>query len=339
MIKPGYNIFKDEKHNVFQIRSKSEIILAEFHGDQEREIFEEIANFLEEGKNFESIAALEKHFENRYPKDKVLAVLSEMKMFDLLEEETIKETFTENLKTQLKFWDAGLQGNEYGSNSVTTQNKIRQCKLTIIGDSILSELMQRKAVESGFENTYKDKYIGQKNNIEIKELIDSSDFLIVDAENWNPSFLEDFNKIAYENNKPWILTRGMEGTKGSIGPLFTGKDSGCYQCLINRLKSNMEFFPYFEEYEKYLKKKKQTAISSGGPSAIYDVLASIALLESIKYITGWAIPVIYRAFIVIDIFAYDFKIHPFLKSPVCPVCFPKIDFKLAPWLEPLHIKK
>lgn len=337
MIKTGYDVFEDEKHNVFQIRSKSEIILAEFNSDDEREIFKEIAQFLEDGNNFESLSALEMHFESRYSKDKILSVFNELKAFNLIDEEKVKEVYADNLKAQMKFWDTASHA-KYALNGTHAQTKIKNTRLTILGNSMFSQLLYRKACESGFENLFNDKLITPKDDSQIKELVVSSDFLIVDAEDWSPSFLEEFNRVAYENNRPWILSRGIEGTRGSVGPLFAGKDTGCYQCLISRLKSNMEFLPYFEEYEKYLKLKKKSAISSGGLTATYDVLASLALLESIKFVTGWAVPVIYKAFIVIDVYDYDFKIHPFLKSPVCPVCFPKIDFKLSPWLEPLYVK-
>jgi hypothetical protein len=72
---------------------------------------------------------------------------------------------------------------------------------------------------------------------------------------------------------------------------------------------------------------------------MFDMLSSICILETIKYVTGWAVPTLYKSVLTFDLFDYDFKTHTVLKAPGCSVCGPVVDFSPAVWLEPVTLDK
>ena len=338
MIKNTYDIFEDEKLGVFQIRSKGDVIIAEFNDEEEKNIFRDIIQYLQLTAETNLIDLYNLLLEREHDKDKVLYVFSELKEFNLINESVIKDTFDLKLKDQLKFLGNGPD-EEGGSSASEVQLKIQNSKLVLFGNGILTEQLLDKAVKSGFEQAVSYSIETEQEESDLENKIVDSDLLIVDADQWNPFFIEELNRLALRHKKPWILIPGIDGIKASVGPLFIGKETGCYHCLSSRLKSNMEFLPYFEGYEKYLRDNKKTAKNSGGPIALYEMLASLCMLEVIKYVTGWAVPVIYKAFITINMYDYEFKVHSLLKSPGCPVCSPSVDFNIAPWLEPVTLHR
>lgn len=337
MISKGYHIFEDVNNKVFQIRTKSEIILAEFINDIEKQIFIDIVAQLDKGINFPTLADLKSRFKDEYPEENIMNVVRELQQYNLWEEAPENSpSYDAGLEEQIQFW----KNSEYeGCNDY--QQKIENARITVIGTSRISSALGKKLDESGFRNVtmHNTVFFADETEIErfVKDVLEKADFFLIDAENWSPSFLDTFNKLAYDHGKPWLLIRGLSSSIGSIGPLFIGRNTGCYKCLDSRIKSNMEFLPYFFEYEKFLIRNQQESKGSAGPVVFYDMLANIAVLETVKFISEWTLPIVYKAFLTIDMYTYDVKVHPFLKAPVCPVCHPKVDFKLAPWLEPVRV--
>jgi thiazole/oxazole-forming peptide maturase SagC family component len=335
MISTDFHILGDPASG-FQIRSKNETIIVEFTNDIEKEIFVEIINLLNENKRLDTIADIKWFIGNKYPEENILNVIKELKDFKVWEDKIEKspDSLTDISKEQLLFW----KNSEYEGVG-NYQQKISLAKIALIGNSKLREFLKPKLIESGFKsvNTINTPMLSEAEEIQQfkDEVLQANDFIIVDAENWSPHFLDIFNKISYELNKPWLLIRGIDNSRGSIGPLFFGKNTGCYQCFHSRIKSNLEFLPYFNEYEKFLIQNKFQSRGSAGPIAFYDLLASIAVLETLKFISEWTIPIVYKSFLMVDMYTYEVKTHPFLKAPVCPVCHPKLEFKIAPWLEPI----
>jgi|GEM_PF-2030917 bacteriocin biosynthesis cyclodehydratase domain-containing protein len=336
MLKKGYEIFEDRKHNIYQIRNGIDVISAEFNNDEERQIFEIIITELKKPKP-QKLENIVNNLYKSHAKEKVYNVINQLNDFDLLEDDSLYEIFNGNLDAQLSFWSLN-SGAPNAISAQETQERIKNTKLLLLGTGVFLNLIENKAKLSGFENITIVKISSELNEDEIISSVKQSDFFIYDADEWNPFYLELVNKTAVENNKPWILFNGVQNLKASVGPLFVGRETGCYHCLLNRIKSNIEFLPYFNEYEKHLLKDRQSGQRQGAPIVLYDIAASICMLEALKYITEWTIPILYKNFITINAMGLETKIHPFLKAPVCDVCTPNLEFNSAPWLEPVTLK-
>jgi bacteriocin biosynthesis cyclodehydratase domain-containing protein len=312
------------------------LLQQKFSSDEEQDIFEEILSKLQTDKPEKMSVILDALYE-KYPKEKVYNVVNELNEFDLLEDESIYEVYASNLGPQLSFWSL----NAGAPNALTakeTQERIRTTNLAVLGSGVSQQLIADKAKISGFENVLQVSISEKTDEAEVRSIIENCDFFIYDADEWNPHFLELVNKTAFEFDKPWILFNGIVDLKASVGPLFKGRETGCYNCLMSRIKSNMEFIPYFNEFEKHLADNKKSGARQGAPIVLYDMAASICIMEALKYITEWAIPILYKNFITINAMGLEVKVHPFLKAPVCDVCTPNIEFNPAPWLEPVTLK-
>ncbi|NVO10665.1 MAG: TOMM precursor leader peptide-binding protein [Bacteroidales bacterium] len=327
MIKFKYDVFENKSDGIYQIRSKSDIITIQFTQEEEKVIFLSIVDILK-NKNISDFQQLiSELIDGNNNKDNVINVIDKLKKFNVFQNQ---DTF-ENLE-QFKFID------KYSSFSNDFAKKIATSEIVIIGRGLLVELLETKAKKTGYKNVIKILLEESYNIDEIFKACKSSDLIIVDSDSWDPIFLENFNKFALDNKKPWIIVRGNESTRGTVGPIFIPGITGCYNCLITRVKSTMSYLSHFEEYENFLRLNKTSSAIDGGLAVSYDILASIAILESVKYLTDFSIPSIFKAFLSININDYQIKSNPFLKIPHCPVCNPKMDFNPAPWLETATLK-
>ncbi len=334
MLKEIYDIFEDNKHGVFQVRCKSAVYTVEFDDQEKKQIFSDIIKLLSNGNN--GHIDIQKELSGKYDHNKVIDVVNKVKDMNIIDEEDLRSSYGNNIREQINFFSQS--SSEYVKISVKeTQNKIENCRLSILGDTRLLEAFKFEAEMSGFKNIVTRHYCTIESVDDIKNFMDNCDMMIVDSDKWNAPLLDEINKIALDLNKPWILTLGVDGINASMGPLFIGRETGCYNCLINRLKSNMEFLPYFNEYENYLRQNKKTSVSGGAPIVMYDIIASIIILEIIKYVTGMGMPLIYKGYLTMDFFSYTVKVHPFLKVPGCPLCSKKDDYYPSPWLEPVTL--
>ncbi len=320
-VKEGYEIF-EEKEGVFQIRCKSDVIIVEFFEQEKRNIF---LKALELIKNLEiSFSELRFILEGEFDKAKVLDVLDKM-----LENEIIVEY---DLKVDISNWLRDQNTFVLRNNLKDYYNILNKSKITVVGETSLVKLINDNLIMNGFKNV-RAIYEFPK---EFFDILDESDFIIVDADKYNPSFLYEFNKKAYEMKKPWLISMGIDETIVSIGPIFT-YDSLCFECLMRRIKSNLEFFVYFESFEKYLIEKRKSSTNSGAPLVVYNFISSIIAIETIKFLTNFSFPVIYRNFLTIDFTNYDVKINHVLKVPSCPVCSKDTSLRPLPWIPDLSI--
>jgi bacteriocin biosynthesis cyclodehydratase domain-containing protein len=322
-----YDVFEDKRHGCFQLRNKSEVLKVEFEDQEKRDIFLRIAaNFQQE--QIEEYQRLTKRLKKDFSADKVLSVFNELKQNDLLPADYTGATGNSQS-------DNGQGANQSFSffQAPTAGDSIPvEAKVGLVGEGDILNLLQQKAKNSDFQNVDTLVLNDKLKDQQLIDYVTEQDFLIVDADLWNPYYLNLINETALEQNKPWMLIRGVEGGHGYVGPLFWGKETGCYHCLISRIKSNMEFRSYFEEYERYLTKHRKHARKEWAPPFFQEVLTSLALYEAHKFLSEWAVPEIYGAQLSLS-FTLDLNRHTLLKSPLCEVCKPTLDYNLAPWLE------
>ncbi len=166
------------------------------------------------------------------------------------------------------------------------------------------------------------------------------DFFVVDSVEWNPYYTELINRKALENNKPWLFVGGFEEYLLKVGPIFYGKETGCYNCLIKRIKSNNDYVNYLNGYESYLKAHKKSSKHDDFIylDVFYDIVANISLLEISKFFEFWSVPVVWKHFITINAINYEMDRHALLKVPFCYVCKPELEYNPSAWLESVTLK-
>lgn len=334
-----FDVFFDKDNRCYQIRTKTESYIIEFDDQEKSSIFNSLVSLVNENNS------IQKAFNTlikEYKKAKVVNVLNTLNDFGLLAPEISNEiiavtsNYSENKTTK-------ETKTKESNNSYTNDIQVlADIKLLIIGNSELAE-----AIYKDFENKqFNDcKYVSTDtySRFSLEEMIaaiEQFDFIILESTSWNPLVTELLNKAALKANKPWIYVAGIEEYHLKIGPLFYGNETGCYSCLVKRIKSNHRYAEYLNSYENYLKEslkssKPDTFIYS---DTYHNIIISYLYLEISKFFEMWAVPLTWRGYISISAVDFSLEKHDLLKVPFCEDCKPQLEYNPAPWLEPITLK-
>ena len=321
----NFDVFKDENNNCFQLRTKTNAFTLEFDNKEKENIFLKIVNEIQKHPNL-SIKQIKSKLVTKDNEALVIDVLKTLDDYELLNSE---------MSTEL-----GLKNHNSNYQYSTEKKQLSQLILSIIGNGNLSKTLLLTAKNQSFRDVKFYNYNEIKEDNEIENIVSQSDFLIVDGNEWSPYYIELINKISLHYNKPWLYVGGFEGTSIKIGPLFYGKETGCYNCLISRLKSNNEYPAFLNSYEHYLRNNKKSSKPDIIPNAdiIYNITANLALLEVMKFIEEWSLPITWRTLLNFEITGFNLTKHALLKKPFCEVCKPVLEYNPAPWLESVTLK-
>jgi len=318
-----FDVFKDETNNCFQLRTKSNAYALEFDDVEKENIFLKIVEAIQERPSISLKQIRELFVKAANPK--VSEVLSTLNEYGFLPVPTSMEMVGKDISEQ---------------KSDKNYAALEKISIGIIGEGELFETLSKRSASIHFNKIIKKNYKELKNAKDIKKLIQGVDFIIVDANHWSPFHLELINQIALENQIPWLYVGGLEEVAIKVGPLFFGKETGCYNCLISRLKSNHEYPEMLTAYESYLHERKLASKPDMFPSLeiIYGLISDLVLLEIAKFYESWSLPLTWRTVLSFDIMSYQMTQHSLLKKPFCEVCKPELEYNPSPWLEAITLK-
>lgn len=325
------DIFYDDINRCYQVRTKASSYIIEFDNDGKYEIFEKLINLAQ--KDDLTLQQIANKLNDQYEESEVMDVLVNLNEFGLLPIEETRE----------------MSGFNKSKDSFTPKVGARESKsldelsILILGDSQLSPLLETTLEKQSFKKIVHRRFdeIPQANGSTMTNLIAPFDFIVLDAVEWNPYYTEELNKAAIEQDKPWMFVGGLEEYKLKVGPIFFGKETGCYNCLIKRMKSNQDHLTYFSAYEKKLRENRQSAKPDRFPylDAYYGFISNMVLLELTKFFEMWTVPTLWKKFLSINALNYHTEEHHLLKVPFCEVCKPQLEYNPSPWLETITLQK
>ena len=120
---------------------------------------------------------------------------------------------------QAAFWSA------LDVDATTVLNKLKNARVSVISFG------QIKTTE--FIAALKSLKINVEENAEPTE----TDLTIVLTDDYLQAGLDKFNRLAIERQKPWLLVKPV-GTVIWLGPIFVPAQTGCWECLAQRLRGS-----------------------------------------------------------------------------------------------------
>lgn len=328
-----YDIVKQGEE--VQIRTKSELFVVEFDDPDKRKIFEQIAQrYASKPRSNKLFSALfMQGLERKYSKEKVLTVLEELKEFNILPQPLYR--YLDNDEATVATSNDRKQAQEpiYALSNV---------RLLIIGSEQGVNALKQKAEPLKFSSIEVKTFARNWDKNSVERAMDQADFMIVEASEWNPDYLHWINKKALSRNMPWLFIEGIGLNKLKIGPIFHGRETACYNCLVKRQQSNRDedLLPYDEQYEAFL--TQHNILSKPDQSLfhaaqLFGILSSLALIEVTKFYKYWSVPALWGHYITLDLFTLEMERHKVLKVPNCPVCKPELAYNSSPWLEAISL--
>ncbi len=152
--------------------------------------------------------------------------------------------------------------------------------------------------------------------------------LVVCQEAHDPLLMESVDALSKRRRMPWMLLRNLDLQEGWVGPLFVPGETASYLSLEARLRSNLPCFPEYVAFDKHVRASEPPP-ALGGLNAAFDLLASIAVLELIKFATEIRVPQLLGKFLTVNLWTWETEMHEVLRLPALdrddasrPVVFP-----------------
>lgn len=312
----NFNVFKDTSNNCYQVRTKTQSYTIEFDDIEKENIFLDIVKIVNKKSDI-SLEELKSKIGKKKDEAKVLSVLEYLDKHSL-----VPKVFSRDVSE---------------SKTSYEDDKSEYKKLSILGQGKLAEIIKKIADKESFESV---NLFMSNDDTDIDSEIEKADFIIVVADEWSPFHINKINEFSLKHNKPWLYVDGLEGINAKVGPLFYGQETGCYNCLTARIKSNHDYPEYLQSYENYLTDNKFFSKPDNLPNLnlMNNIIGNMAILEVRKFIEQWSLTATWRKIVKLDVINYDITKHVLLKKPFCEVCKPKLKYNPAPWLEAVTLK-
>lgn len=176
-------------------------------------------------------------------------------------------------------------------------------------------LPSAKVAVSAFGNIPTEQFISSLESLNIKVGKDA-DFEVVLTDDYLQIGLDDFNRKALSDQRPWLLVKPVGGAVW-IGPIFRPGKTGCWECLAHRLRSHREI-------ESSLQEKTGIAapfpVSRSVLPSTLQTAFNIAATEIAKWLISPEQNQLQGKIVSFDLVNLSLQNHILVKRPQCPCC-------------------
>ncbi|MBV8883270.1 MAG: TOMM precursor leader peptide-binding protein [Chroococcidiopsidaceae cyanobacterium CP_BM_RX_35] len=148
-------------------------------------------------------------------------------------------------------------------------------------------------------------------------------FTVVLTDDYLQPSLDEFNSQALRTQKPWMLVKPVGATIW-VGPIFVPGQTGCWQCLSQRLRGN-------REVETAVGRQKGIAAPFPTSRSIlpthFQIGLNLAAAEVAKWIAQGKNEQLEDRVLTLDLASLSMQHHVLVKRPQCPACGEKATFE------------
>ncbi len=155
------------------------------------------------------------------------------------------------------------------------------------------------------------------------QISNEGDFTVVLTDDYLQTGLDEFNSQSLRTQKPWMLAKPVGATIW-IGPIFVPGQTGCWQCLAQRLRGN-------REVETAVGQQKGIATPFPTSRSILpthlQIGLNLAAAEVAKWIAKGKHEQLEGNLLTLDLASLFMQHHVLVKRPQCPACGEKAAFE------------
>lgn len=137
---------------------------------------------------------------------------------------------------------------------------------------------------------------------------------IVAADDYLDPALEARNHEALATGRPWMLVRPV-GREVWIGPLFVPGQTGCWECLAQRLRANREVEAFVQGRQGPPVNRARAALPSTRALA-----ADLAATQAMRWLAGDPDAPVVGRILTFDQVSLQTERHDLQRRPQCPAC-------------------
>ena len=268
-------------------------------------------------------------------KEAAAAVLRQLEASSLIEEADssgLSDAELRRFEDQIRFFSRFTQ-----RGGAKLQSALRESRVALLADGALGASMYGRLAGAGFgevivlsprpaeAQAWIDRQIGARPRTIVLDLnrdeIWPADadrplpsVLVVCQEAHDPLLLEAVDRVSKRRLLPWLLVRNLDLQEGWVGPLFVPGETASYLSLEARLRANMPRFAEYLAFDAHVRATEPPA-ATGGLHAALDLLASIAAIELVKFVTQIKVPELLGKFVTVNLWTWETELHEVLRLP------------------------
>ena len=148
------------------------------------------------------------------------------------------------------------------------------------------------------------------------QLSDRGERSLILADDYLQVGLATFNHKALTENHPWMLVKPV-GTEIWLGPLFIPGQTGCWECLRQRLqgKRTVETYLQHQKNPNYPFPSSLAVLPSTWQTAL-----SLAATETVKWIVSGSNPTLEGNIVTLNTLTLEQRNHRLMRRPQCAAC-------------------
>ncbi len=150
------------------------------------------------------------------------------------------------------------------------------------------------------------------------EIAEDANFEIVLTDDYLRPELAEINRENQMRSRPWMLVKSI-GTTLWIGPIFHTSQTGCWECLSQRLEGNRPIEKFIQRRRNTLSPLPLTPPLADLPSTQQTAL-TMAATELLKWIIQGENKSLEGMLITHNILTSETRKHPLIKRPHCNCC-------------------
>ena len=128
--------------------------------------------------------------------------------------------------------------------------------------------------------------------------------------------LQAYNQEALRSGRPWMLCKPVGG-QILIGPVFYPGQTGCWNCLAQRLRINRTVEIFVQRKQG---RDEPFSIPNAGTTATQQIAYSMAANEVAKWIARGEAPSSEGRILSLDVLSWQTQFHPLTRQPDCVAC-------------------
>lgn len=148
------------------------------------------------------------------------------------------------------------------------------------------------------------------------QVAENADIGIVLTDDYLQDGLHAYNQQALDSSRAWMLVKPV-GTIIWVGPIFQPGETGCWQCLVQRLRGN-------RPVEEFIQRRKPISTPLTAPLASLPATLQTALgmaaTEVFKWIVRGENKRLEGVLVTHDTLSLEIQNHSLVKRPQCPDC-------------------
>ncbi|URA11007.1 TOMM precursor leader peptide-binding protein [Thermospira aquatica] len=268
----------------------------------------DLLSYLDEPHTLEEIVA---EFENRARAEDIQDALNQLVRLGVLEE-CDDVSGDEGVVGFLGLFTPYLE-----EKKTTYLQRLERASVLVLGEGRVAQGIEEGLRESRVQ-VKRSPWLNEEDSSlsgRVQSLLRGFSLVIVTGSGRSLGFLEAVNEAAMLENVR-VLYVEEDWTGGVVGPLVIPGETPCYRCYLERKQTNKEYDIGFE----LMRKVEGDVNTQTGFSPFVMWLVSIAVTESVKFLS-WYLPCeMVKGVFLVDAVNYRVQFHPVLKSPYCSVC-------------------